>query len=334
MALKRVSSTDIAKVAGVSQATVSYVLNRRPGKTISEQTRERVWSAARDLGYQPNAAARALVTGKTGMVALWMPNAYRPIFSSVTEAVMRHAVKHSYRVVVSEVINYSNLPADYRDNIADWHVDGIIGHDARSAIDHCIDTSRGISPAVSIGPAYTTRCDHVGVDLYGGSQVAVKHLIEIGCKKIAFVSVDWGLNIGDPRYRAFTELCEAAGIQPRFISILTTDRAQARDAVEAYVLAYPDTDGLFCWNDDVAIAANRAMRDLGRSVPDDIAIIGSDGIEETSYHSPSVSSVAQPIEEMVTTAWTFLRNRLEDPTCELQSLVLPMKLLQRESTSR
>src|SRR5262245_41856072 len=97
---RRINSVDVARRAGVSQATVSYVLNHRQDLKIREETRRKVLEAAQELGYQPNLAARTLVTGKTGTIALWVPNTYHSVFSHVIEQVMKHAQEHRYHVVI------------------------------------------------------------------------------------------------------------------------------------------------------------------------------------------------------------------------------------------
>jgi LacI family transcriptional regulator len=287
---------------------------------------------ARDLGYQPNAAARALVTGKTGMVAVWVPNAYRPIFSSVIEAVLANPALGTDRVVISQVRRSVNVDAE-RD-LNDWHVDGIIGHDARIQIEQYLDATHGPAPVVSTGPAYSTRCDCVGVDLYQGSYLAVEHLFQIGCRKIVYVSVDWAAHIGDERYRAYTDLCEEYGIEPKIVTFSKVSRKDVRLILAEYLSSRPPLDALFCFNDEVAIAASIAARDAGMKVPDDFAIIGSDGIEELEYHFPAISTVAQPLEQMADIAWKYLRNRMEDPTRAPQQMVLPMTLIKRQSTAR
>lgn len=333
MSVRRVSSTDIARAAGVSQATVSYVLNRRPGKTISPETRDRVLSAARDMGYQANQAARALVTGKTGMIALWMPNAHHRIFAHVTEAVMRCAERDGMRVVI---IPPSMPSAEERamGTMTTPHVDGVFAHHGARPVDDYIDATLGRAPIVSTGASYTARCDSVGVDLFAGSLTAVRHLVSVGCRGVAYVSLSWAVRAEDHRYRAYLLVCAEAGMEPRVITIENVNRPEARAVIGAYLKDAPSVDGLFCWNDEIATGANMAARDAGRVVPDDLAIIGSDGTDEAEFQYPALSTVAMPIETMVDTAWRFLMRRIEEPDSPLQHVLLPMSLIERQSTQR
>ncbi len=331
---RRVSSTDIARAAGVSQATVSYVLNRRADKTISAQTQDRVWSAARELGYQRNAAARALVTGKTGMIALWMPNAHHPIFSLVTEVVMRHALADGKRVVISQSPIWNSEASENPPDLIDMQVDGVFAHHGATPVENYLELTKGRSPIVSTGASYTTKCDCVGIDLHEGSLVALRHLVGIGCRRIAYVVLDWAMHLGDPRYRAYLDVCEEVGMEPQFIALDQLKRSIARERIADRLKSGTEIDGLFCWNDEVATAANMAARDTGKRVPTDIAIIGSDGTEEAEFQYPSISTVAHPIEEMVSIAWAFLMRRIENPNVDAQQVVLPMSLIKRQSTER
>ncbi|HEY3333397.1 MAG TPA: LacI family DNA-binding transcriptional regulator [Capsulimonadaceae bacterium] len=331
---KSAISLDVARKAGVSRATVSYVLNDRPGKSISQETRDRVWSAARDLGYQPNAAARALVSGRTGMIALWMPNAYHRIFSQVTEAVMRRAAADKMQVVISQPSLASDGSGSPIGDFAGPQVDGIFAHHGSVPVEAYIDLNRGKCPIVSTGASYTTRCDCVGVDLYQGSIDGLRHLVSVGCKRIAFATMGWAMHMADSRYRAYTDVCQETGMEPTFVKLESVSRRQARIQISDFLKSNGDVDGLFSWNDEIATAANMAARDAGLSVPTDLAIIGSDGTDEAEFQYPPLTTIAMPIDEMVETGWRYLMNRIENPACSPQQVVLPMTLITRESTSR
>lgn len=334
---RRVNSVDVARLAGVSQATVSYVLNQRTDLKIREETRQKVLDAAQALGYQPNLAARTLVTGKTRTIALWVPNVYHSVFSHVIEQVMQHAQASQYHVLIV------HLNAETRESLISGgllsasHVDAILALDARGLVNEILDAQAGSLPIVSLGPAYSTRTDHVGVDLHGGSLLAVRQLREIGCRRVAYAGFKGLLRARDPRYDAYVQVMQEAGKEPEFIPLEKGDYEYGCLAVRER-FARPDRpdrpDGLFCWNDEVAIGANCALADLGLRVPEDVALIGSDGIRETAYAVPTISTVAQPFAEMCGLAWEFLQRRLQEPALPLQGAVLPMRLEKRASTKR
>lgn len=334
-AARKVSSSDVARLAGVSSATVSYVLNQRQDQTIREETRQKIFKAVKTLGYQPNRAARTLATGKTGMIALWVPNSYHNVFNHVIEQVMRRARENGYHVVIVHINTETRESLQESGLISGWNVDAILALDARNLVDDILDSCPGAPAIVSMGPAYSTRTDHVGVDLKGGSLLAARHLVEIGCRKVAYVGVQSKLRKGDPRYDAYFQMMREANIEPEVIPIQSGDYyAECHRAVSTRWNKPNRPDGLFCWNDETAIGANRALADLGVKVPKEVAIIGSDGIRETQYSVPSLSTVAQPFNEMCRIAWDFLEKRLREPGAQIQKAVLSMSLEERASTAR
>lgn len=324
----------MARLAGVSQATVSYVLNRREGQSIREETRSRVLLAARELGYQPNLAARTLVTGKTGMIALWVPYSYHSVFNHVIEQVIRLSREVGLHVVIVQIHGETSETLGPGGVFSNANVDGIIALDASGLINDIIARHPMQQPIVSIGPAYSVQTDHVGVDLRGGSEIAVGHLLDIGCRRIAYAGFKNGLVAGDPRYDAYVGLVAAAGMTAEIIRLEKGEYDDSRCAIREHIDRHGCPDGIFCWNDEVAIGASRGLADIGKRVPEDIAIIGSDGIRETEFAIPSISTVVQPFREMCETAWNFLLRRIEDPDLPIQSAVLPMRLEPRASTAR
>jgi LacI family transcriptional regulator len=252
------------------------------------------------------------------------------MFGRVAKALLDSAVPNNMRITVSQTNERHAAAPD----LSGRHVDGIIGHDVASEIEAYLAGGRGTAAVVSTGPGRTLLCDSVGVDLHQGSLLAVRRLVEKGCRHISYISTQEGMSPNDPRCRAFNEVCSEAGIEPGSVIIDFYNRRTTREAIRAHLEYNASVDGLFCWNDHVAIVANRAARDCGRSVPGDIAIIGSDGIEDIEFHVPSISTVAQPVEQMIDLAWSFLLRRMNDPDAELRHELLPMNLIERESTQR
>ena len=331
---RKVNSVDVARLAGVSQATVSYVLTGRKDQTIREETRRKVMDAAQTLGYRPNLAARALATGQTRLIALWVPYSYHSVFSHVIEQIVRVAQESRFRVVIVQIAGETGKTLGPSGFLSEWHVDGILAFDATCLVEELLDRHVGLPPLVSFGPACSGRTDHVGVDLYEGSLQAVRHLHEIGCRRIAYAGYHQRLGVGEPRYDAYHRVMQEIGAEPLVLPLLRGEYDDSYQMVRDHVTAFGCPDGLFCWNDEAAIGANRAFADLGLRVPEDVALIGSDGIRETLYSVPALSTVAQPFEEMCQLAWDFLQRRLKEPSLPPQHILLPMRLTKRASTSR
>jgi len=335
---RKVNSFDVARAAGVSQATVSYVLNGRSDQMIREETRQRVLEAARALGYRPNLAARTLVTGKTGMVALWVPFSFHSVYSHVMEQIVRLAKETHYRILVAQIHGETSETLNAGGLLSAVHVDGILAFDTGGLVGQIAGDAQALPAIVSFGPTYSPRVDHVGIDLYGASLQAVRHLRDSGCHRIAHATDEFALSNGDVRVRAYIEVMAESGLEPEVILMGRGDFEDSyrhlREYFDNAAAQNAVPDGLFCWNDEAAIGANRALADLGLRVPDDVAIIGSDGIRETLYSVPALSTMSQPFEEMCALAWDYLMKRLQDPAIPIQQTVLPMRLEQRASTER
>jgi DNA-binding LacI/PurR family transcriptional regulator len=329
---RRISSADIARMAGLSRATVSYIINNRKDQSISEETRQRVLEAIAQSGYRPNSAARALASGKTKTIALWVPLTNRSVSGHFINHIGTQARADGYHSVVVEISGESPDSLSKAGLLDAGSVDGILAVDASGLINDLLTRFQNLPPIVSMGPAYSTNTDYVGVDLAGGSNLAIEHLISGGCRRITLLADYRHQYPGDPRFDAYAAgVASLAGEQ----DVLPLAHASFADAYRAVWDRFdrPNMpDALFCFNDECAIAANKALADKRIKVPDDVAIIGSDGIDETQYSIPDISTVAQPFEQISSLAWQYLRRRIVEPSGPIVGEVLPMHLLVRNST--
>lgn len=328
---KRVTLKDIAQRAGVSATVVSQVLRGAQSPMVSENTRNRVIEIARELGYRPNRHAQALVGGKTYTVALWKHDLHSAFHAWVLHQLTLSASNDGYEVIVC---NFASVQEDIHRMLATG-VDGVVAHEC---VEHVKLLLRSYEdrrlPLVSMGVFYVSECDHVGIDLYTPAREAVKHLYDVGCRRIAYVLDDPSRAQGEPRYEAYTSVMQEAGLPAEYLPLHGASRAEVRRLVKEYIQEHGVPDGLLCHNDDTAITCLRALYDLGLRVPDDVALVGCDGIEETLYTCPEISTIVQPVEAMCRTGWELLRRRMEQPDAELQSVILPARLEVRESSRR
>lgn len=326
----------IGRALNLSHTTVSKVLNGRNAHLISEATRERVRLKAAEMGYRPNRAARSLVTGRTHQIALWMRRMATAYDAQVMAGLLKEIEASAYQVVI-------------RSAAGDANQNTLL--EAFSSVDGCIffesvlkrflpllqsETER--LPVVGMGGAYfqsqdCPEMDFVGVDLHTGAEEALHHLLQAGCARIAFVG-PYPFTWDEPRSRAYDAVMAEVGRPPEIIVVSELPRSKVRTAVREYVLANGCPDGLLCFNDDVALGAYRALRDLGRQVPDDVAIVGHDGIEDTEYLDTPITTLVQPVEEMCALAWRYLRARIEEPSMPPQQVLLHTSLVLRASTAR
>jgi DNA-binding LacI/PurR family transcriptional regulator len=322
-----VSSIDVARAAGVSQATVSYVFNGRRGYVVPDATRNRVLDVANELGYTPNKNAQSLKTGKTKVIALWMVDVKTPIAAEVLRRVVSCVEADNYEVVVGG--SGQSSPA------ASWPVDGIIGFDSRNEMKALLDRERYYQvPIVSVGPYSLEEVDHVSVSLYPAAYAAMKRMAELGHRRIAYMSPPSTLVDGDERFEAYRNSMVERGEPLELVHATHNSRSSAREDIKAYIAQNGLPSCLYCYNDEIAVGMMRGLHDLHIRVPEDIAVFGCDGISETLYHYPSISTIVQPIDEMVTLGWTFLFNRLNNPELPIQQQTLSATFIDRESTTK
>jgi DNA-binding LacI/PurR family transcriptional regulator len=326
---------EIARELNLSHTTVSRVLNSRNEQTISPATRDRIWAAARDMGYQPNAAARALATGRSHTVALLMPYLYSAFHAEVVYEVEQALRRSGYQVLVA-TIDWSNPTEQGGFHLLPAPVDGYLALETASFVSPLLAATRAGSgrsvPAVAMGGRNIEEgSDYIGFDLTAGAGMAMEHLLRIGRRKIAFV----GEKPRGMRYTRYREVMQREGLAELIIEVPAQRRAPARDAVRRYFSALEVSqrpDALFCFNDEICIGAYRGLRDLKIGIGDDVALIGFDGIEDCEYLDTPLTTVSLPIRDMCRQAWEALEKRLEDPSAPPVRKMLPPTLIVREST--
>jgi LacI family transcriptional regulator len=327
---------DIARVANVSHTTVSRVLNGQGGSFISEATRQRVLSAVEEMNYRPNRAARALATGRTHTIALWINDLFHPYFAQVMHYAGQQIERQGYDIAIYKTrgrdANGVNHPEQ---NPAHWPVDGVLALDDPGKVERFLVESpeaRRI-PLVSMGVYACRGTDHVAVDLYPAAAEAMQHLAASGRRRIAYLTNSKGNEPGEGRHDAYRDVMRETGREPEIL-FAQNDRPTSRQAVKAYVAAHGAPDALFCMCDDMALGAYRGLLDLGLRVPDDVALVGCDGIEDTEYLEVPLSTIDMPLEQMCARAGRFLETRLADPGAPMQSDILKARFVPRESSGQ
>ncbi|MBN1942273.1 MAG: LacI family DNA-binding transcriptional regulator [Phycisphaerae bacterium] len=319
-----VTLKDIAEYLNVSKMTVSRVLNNRPSDFITEATRQRVWEAARKMGYVPNRAARALVTGQTRQIAFLSPSMGSRFFQEVAYHFHQLLLNDQYEMVSGE-LEPQQKDSKHSRGLANLGLDGILvyGGQLGSFIPY-----RG--PIVNMGPHCSETFDAVNVDLYPASRQAVESLLDSGAKRVAHVLTPGTQQEFDDRYRAYTHVLRERGKKEEYILTPDWSRSAARETIQTHVKKHGCPDGLFCANDDIAIGTYRGLRDMQIGVPDQVRLIGCDGIEDTQYLDPPMSTIVQPIQEMCITAWDFLKRRLKKGNLPRQTKTLEARLVIRD----
>lgn len=326
---------DVAMRAQVSGATVSRVLSGQKGYFVSEEIRLRVFAAAQELGYQPNAAARALISGRAQIIGIWMCLGYSRYRAQVLDRMREILAKTDYAISVTDVeedlfwrhsmARALRLPAD-----------GIVAFDTPTAGDAFAHSSKNKgegTPFVGMGAYWSEATNYVGVDLRAGATEAMHHLLETGRKRIAYFNRPMsGAVAREARHEAYISTAEEAGREAILIPSPDFSFETAKASLLRYLEANPLPDALFCFNDDLALAAYWTLHELGVKVGSDVAIVGCDGIEETRHLACPITTIMQPVDEMCAQAWEILQAHIADPEAPLQHKVLKPKLVVRESS--
>jgi DNA-binding LacI/PurR family transcriptional regulator len=329
---------DIARRLNISRATVSYVLNERESEIISDSTRKRVLATAREMGYRPNRAAQALAGKCSYLIELFVHGYYPAFYAQVLHHFEQQIGPTPYQLRIVDP-NYWTAN-NWKSVDSGWPVDGIIIFDAALPAQAIAELQKGRVPLVSAGIYPHGDVDHVRVDLKPALQEAVQYLVTRG-KRVAYVSpwpADSPMAQRDPRYPAYRHAVREAGLREEIIVApdgtgLQT-RPVAREAVRDHIQKTGCPDAIFCFNDERAIATLTALRDLKIRVPEDVAIIGCDGIEEAAYHCPALSTIKYPVPETARLAWELLEKRLQTPDLPTQSATLTARLVLTESAGR
>ncbi len=327
-----VTLSDIANEVKVSTATVSRILNGIDDPLISEATRKRVTEVAKAMGYKPNAVARALVSGRTNIVALWTIGIYPVYCSNAIRCCKKPTSLANYDL---RVVDLNMLENPF--GLVEWPSDGVLAFD----IGYYLNSSTEVGPppgipTVSFGVDFIETIDYVGVDLQKASREAVEHLAGSGRKRIACFLPSGLKYAQDARRRAYLNAMEDVGLKAEIIPLNsnhpTSFRIDARKMIRDYFTETDRPDALLCFDDEIAIGAYRGLLDLGMRVPDDVAIIGCGGIEETEYHNPPISTISIPLENICCKAWEFLYNRMQNPNVPQQEAMVEASLIVRGSS--
>ncbi|MGQ5261432.1 LacI family DNA-binding transcriptional regulator [Micromonospora sp. ZYX-F-536] len=331
-----VSLKDIAERAGVSLATVSNVVNGyRP---VGERTRQRVQQAIDELGYSPNLGARHLRRGRTGLIALAIPELNNPYFAELAEIAIREAAGLGYTLVMENTAADREAELLLLDGSHRHTIDGLIFSPVRIGRDEVLARSAD-TPLVLIGEGvYDVPHDHIAIDNVAASHAAIQHLVAIGRRRIAFIGAAPGADRQSAhlRMRGYREALAAAGLPFRPQLVARTDefgRLDGRRAMRDLLALGEPPDAVFGYNDLIGIGALRALAEAGCRVPEDVAVIGIDDIEEGRFSTPTLTTIAPDKEEIGRLAVRRLVARIEGAEVAAPLTVqTPFRLVRREST--
>jgi DNA-binding LacI/PurR family transcriptional regulator len=333
---------DVARVAGVSRATVSRVINGI--RNVDPQIHEVVWHAVGETGYIPNRLARSLVTRRTGTIALVVSDSEAhdddpfmgrffadPYFGRVVGGLMsvlrQSGVQLALQIIGTEE-GRKRLVGDLRHGQADGAI--VLSLPAHDPLPGML-TDAGV-PAVMIGrPADPVPINYVDLANDTGAALAADHLVGRGCQLIGMISGPADVPASNDRVSGFRRTMARHGHAwvPLASGNFTQDSGES--AMRSLLASNPKIDGVFVANDLMALGALLALRDAGRRVPDDVAVVGFDDSSAAVAARPALTTIRHPLEDMAAESAKLLLSRIEDATMRISSVIYEPTLVIRQS---
>lgn len=329
-----VTLKELAEHVGLTKGTVSAVLNDSPSsKAIPQGTKDRIRAAARELNYRPNFFARSLRKKRTytvGVITEEIGDAYGGMVISGVEAFLSRQ-KYFFLTVAHR--HDSHLLQQYSSILLARGVEGII----------TVDTSLSDQPALPTvavaGHRKVKGVTNIILDHERAAQLALRHLVDLGHQRIAFIRGQPFSSDSAERWRSICRACKELGIEVRAELTVQLDDDDPSPQVgyrftKALLGRKIPFTALFAYNDIAAIGAIRCIRENGLRVPDDISVVGFDDIRDAAYHVPSLTTVRQPLRKMGEIAAETLIERIEGRKDYPSEIAVAPELIVRESSAR
>jgi len=337
----KVTSRRVAKLAGVSQTTVSFVLNNVDSANISEETKQRVLDVAREIGYVPDVSARTLARGRSQNIGLVIVQPHEQVFIDeyiprIITGLSKVTRQHGYRILV-ELLEDGSQRTKYLDLLRGKEVAGIVIN-ANAPTEEEIrglvaSTAEGF-PIVALSP-YHYALHSVTVDKLQGVRWVVQHLIQMGHRRIACITYAPVSQLREVQRRlsVYREVLTSAGIDydETLVRNGGFDPETGYDAMKSLLELSPLPTALFAMNDVMAFGAMTAIHEAGLSIPQDIAVVGFDDIRLAQFTRPALTTVREPDIQHGWAAGQMLIDLINNQPLEQDHIVLSTELKIRES---
>lgn len=321
---------EVAKLAGVSAATVSRVLNNTAN--VKEEKRERVLSAILETGFRTSDEAKQLIKKRYQTICVVLPTQKSAYLEELMRAINETAFLKGYHVLLTSFDeNVENEISNHK-MLSRVKADGIIitvaSEKIMKAAQKCqvpivvFDQIENIEGAIA----------HIEADYYKGGRIAIEHLLRCGCKDIVCLGGNGRLSSSRARYQGYVDICRKYGIKEQYIECGYSYNDGTR-AVREILSKYPRVDGIIASSDTVALSLCKAMKKEGYRIPEDIQIIGFDNVSMSEQVFPEISTITQPIKEMGTLAVQLIMNHLNELPFQKEN-IFDVSLVERQTTKR
>ncbi|WP_326907682.1 LacI family DNA-binding transcriptional regulator [Sedimentibacter sp. MB31-C6] len=338
----KITIKEVAKEAGVSIATVSMIINKKD-KNITDATRMKVLEVVKKHNYIPNAMAGSLVTQRTNIIGLILPDITNPFFPGIARGAEDKANKSGYSIIFCNTDDQLEVEEKYIENLTKKMVDGIIiAHSSNSKKMPKI-LERCKAPVILIDRDFYSENirGKVLVDNLNGAYKGVNYLIKNGYKKIAFLSGSLKTRTATDRLEGYKMALKDNSIKFNELLVKSGEyRIEwGKNGVKKLLSTNEDFDSIFCGNDLIAIGAMKELKENGYHIPEDIGVMGFDDIYMAGLVDPPLTTIRQPIYEMGYKAMELLidninnkNNKISNPQ-KMKSIILETKIIERNSTN-
>jgi LacI family transcriptional regulator len=331
---KRTSLKDLATYLGLSQTTISFVLNDAPlAKNLAPETRRRVQEAARKFNYRPSYFALNLHKTGSDSIGVIVPEHSEGYFTVVMEGVERYLLQKHFLYFTACHYYKPKLVKEYSELLMNRGAEGLLLLNTNADFDTPL-------PVVTIsGHKEKEGVTNVFIDHRAAARLAIRHLYDLGHRKIAFMKGPRSIIDTEFRWESLMQVARDFGVEPppeRVVQLLTGGWTPhiGYEPAKRLTNATRDFTALVCFNDTSAIGAIRALHEVGMRVPSDVSVIGFDDIVSAEFHVPSLTTIRQPLKHMGKLAASILLDRIANPTQQYAPNI-PVKptLIVRESTA-
>ena len=317
---------DVAQRAGVGVGTVSRVINRVPG--VKESTLIKVNQAIKELNYIPDEYARGLKTKSSRTIALILPSVWYPFFSEFAYYVEKRLGKENYKLLLCNSNDNPTEEAKYIKMLKQNKIDAIIAI-TYSDIEQYIYSN---IPFVSLDRYFDKKVSYVTSDNYEGGKLAARKLLEHGARSLAYVGSHSKYPNGTMLRRAgFRDYLKNIGIDYKEIFL-----QEPVNDFTPYILemlkVHPKIDGIFCHTDSLLLKLRKILNQYGYRFPEDIQLIGFDGMNLSSDLPLGISTIAQPVEQLANGAVDLVLRKIADPSLKNEAKMYPVRYVDGNTT--
>ena len=329
----RATIRDVAAQAGVSHQTVSRVINKQ--ERVSDETRQRVEAAIAELGYQPNAIARSMAHGRTFTLACLSPNLTDFTFASIIEGAESEVRQHGYFLLTASALDGDSFSTLVNQLLASRRTEGLLVITPFIELHHTRLPKNVSVVFVGSDPGLEWAAS-VTLDDEDAGNIATGHLIELGHRRIAHITGPLAEDSSQNRWKGYQAALRSSDITEDHGLFFEGDWSATSGfkAVQHYLRNGVKFSAIFAQNDRMAVGAIRALRDVGKLIPQDVSVIGVDDMPLASYFDPPLTTIQQDTYLMGRLAANLLIQDIEQTENVCQHQLVEPKIIIRQSTSR